>query len=97
MDIELKSKCWGSEKCVGPGQLWLFLTITVNLWIPMAAARLSPQEAALEGEALLSRARQQLGLIPSSGAKTEARAMRIGELTLSYSLSKTGFAFLKGM
>lgn len=33
----------------------------------MAAARLSPQEAALEGEASLSRARQPLGLIPTGG------------------------------
>lgn len=61
----------------------------------MEAARLSPQEAALEGEASLSRARQPLRLTPASGAKTEARAMRTGELALSYSLSKTGFAFLK--
>lgn len=78
MDIELKSKCRGFEKCFGPGHLWLFLTVTVNFWIPRAAARLSPQEAALEGEASLSRARQPLGLLPTSGTKTEARAMRMG-------------------
>lgn len=82
MDTELKSKRWDFETCFGSSRLMNVLDKEGQFLDPNGSSRAVARGwVTLEGWVPLSKARQQLGGLPASGANTAAKEGRIGELT----------------